>query len=135
MGSWILDDDSGMGRLLPRLVRTSLWTGMLDEHVQPAIDMIMKAMNFSDFPPDHFRGWAPNEITHLLCLRAVNDPEDIEAHCREVVAAHPAEAEKYRKGKKGLLGFLVARVMDMTRNGANAKLVDETLRRLLEHTV
>lgn len=37
----ILDDDSDMEHLLPFLVKTSFWTGMLDQHVEPAIRMLL----------------------------------------------------------------------------------------------
>ncbi len=131
-GYVILDDDCDMGRLLPRLVKTSLWTGMLDEHVQPAIDMILKPMGLKDFPEGHFSGWGPYEIVHLLCMRAVSDPVEIEHICSEVLDAYPAEVAKYRQGKKGLIGMFVKAVMDRTRNGAQAEVTTETLRRLLD---
>jgi glutaminyl-tRNA synthetase len=49
---------------------------------------------------------------------------------RSVLAAHPAEVERYRNGKTGLLGFLVAQVMkQVAQSGgqANPKLVNAML--------
>ncbi|HEX4960725.1 MAG TPA: hypothetical protein VF173_07785 [Thermoanaerobaculia bacterium] len=43
-----------------------------------------------------------------------------------VLAAHPAEVEKYRNGKTGLLGFLIAQVMKQVAQGggkASPKLI------------
>lgn len=41
-GFVILDDDSGMGHLSEHLVQTSYKTGLLEEHVQPAIEILNK---------------------------------------------------------------------------------------------
>jgi glutaminyl-tRNA synthetase len=51
-----------------------------------------------------------------------------------VLAAHPAEVERYRNGKTGLLGFLVAQVMKQVAQGggkASPKLVNVMLTREL----
>jgi Asp-tRNA(Asn)/Glu-tRNA(Gln) amidotransferase B subunit len=51
-----------------------------------------------------------------------------------VLAAHPSEVERYRGGKTGLLGFLVAQVMKQAAKGgakANPKLVNVMLTREL----
>ncbi|HEV7506839.1 MAG TPA: hypothetical protein VGS07_18255 [Thermoanaerobaculia bacterium] len=43
-----------------------------------------------------------------------------------VLAAHPAQVESYRKGKTGLLGFLIAQVMKQVAEGGgkpNPKLI------------
>ena len=53
---------------------------------------------------------------------------------RGVLAAHPAEVERYRGGKTGLLGFLVAQVIKQVAEGggkANPKLVNVMLTREL----
>jgi aspartyl-tRNA(Asn)/glutamyl-tRNA(Gln) amidotransferase subunit B len=49
-----------------------------------------------------------------------------------VLTAHPAEVERYRAGKTGVLGFLVAQVMkEAGKSGVkvNPKLVKEMLTR------
>ena len=43
------------------------------------------------------------------------------------IAACPDEAERYRDGKTGLLGFFVGRVMKETRGKANPELVRKLL--------
>jgi glutaminyl-tRNA synthetase len=54
---------------------------------------------------------------------------------QSVLAAHPAQVESYRKGKLGLLGFLVAQVMKQVAQGggkANPKLVNVMLTREMD---
>jgi Asp-tRNA(Asn)/Glu-tRNA(Gln) amidotransferase B subunit len=46
----------------------------------------------------------------------------------EVIAANPAEADQYRSGKEGLLGFFVGRVMKATGGKADPRVVSERLR-------
>jgi Asp-tRNA(Asn)/Glu-tRNA(Gln) amidotransferase B subunit len=52
---------------------------------------------------------------------------------QSVLAAHPTEVERYRSGKTGILGFLVAQVMKQAGMGgkANPKLVNVMLAREL----
>jgi glutaminyl-tRNA synthetase len=53
---------------------------------------------------------------------------------QRVLAAHPAEVERYRNGKTGLLGFLVAQVMKQVAQAggkANPKLINVLLTREL----
>jgi glutaminyl-tRNA synthetase len=38
----------------------------------------------------------------------------------DVLAAHPGQVEQYRKGKMGLLGFLIAQVMKRVTEGGGA---------------
>jgi glutaminyl-tRNA synthetase len=57
---------------------------------------------------------------------------------RSVLAAHPAEVERYRSGKTGLLGFLVAQVMKQVAQGggqANPKLINAVLTQELSPSV
>jgi glutaminyl-tRNA synthetase len=44
-----------------------------------------------------------------------------------VLAAHPAQVESYRKGKTGLLGFLIAQVIKQVEGKANPKLISVLL--------
>jgi len=60
----------------------------------------------------------PEEQEHLDRLR----PE-LEPIVDAVLAAHPAEAERYRSGKTGILGFLIAQVMKRSGGTMPPKLV------------
>jgi aspartyl-tRNA(Asn)/glutamyl-tRNA(Gln) amidotransferase subunit B len=48
-----------------------------------------------------------------------------------VIAANPSEAEQYRGGKQGLLGFFVGQVMKETGGNADPRVVSERLREKL----
>jgi aspartyl-tRNA(Asn)/glutamyl-tRNA(Gln) amidotransferase subunit B len=68
----------------------------------------------------------------FLAETAVVDVSELEPVVDEVLAAHPAELEAYRGGKQGLLGFFVGQVMQRTGGKADARVVNELLRRRLE---
>jgi len=67
-------------------------------------------------------------------LSQVTDSAAIEAEVRRVLEASPAQVEQYKGGKTGVLGYFVGQVMKATRGAANPKVVNETLRRLLDAT-
>ena len=48
-----------------------------------------------------------------------------------VIEANPAQAEQYRGGKQGLLGFFVGQVMKETQGKADARVVNERVREKL----
>ncbi len=74
----------------------------------------------------------PGEIVASRRLEPVTAPDAIEAVCREVVARHEREAEDYRRGKTGLLDFLVGQVMKRSSGNTEPRLAREILLRLLD---
>jgi aspartyl-tRNA(Asn)/glutamyl-tRNA(Gln) amidotransferase subunit B len=67
-----------------------------------------------------------------LAERVVSDLADLDPVIEEVIAANPGQAEAYRGGKDGLLGFFVGQVMKATGGKADAKVVNERLREKLK---
>ena len=65
-------------------------------------------------------------------LRQVSDTGALEAVIEKVMGANPAEVEKYRSGKKNLIGFFVGQVMKETKGKGDPKLVNELLKKKLE---
>ena len=65
-------------------------------------------------------------------LVQVSDTGELEQIVDRIVAAHPDEAEKYRGGKKKLMGFFVGQVMKETKGKANPQVVNEILKKRLE---
>ena len=63
-------------------------------------------------------------------LVQLSDESAIEAAARAVLAANPAQIEKYKKNDK-LLGFFVGQVMRQTGGKANPELVNRILKQLL----
>jgi aspartyl-tRNA(Asn)/glutamyl-tRNA(Gln) amidotransferase subunit B len=66
-----------------------------------------------------------------LAEASVVDVSELGPVVDEVLAAHPDEADAYRAGKQGLLGFFVGQVMKRTEGKADAKVVNELLREKL----
>jgi aspartyl-tRNA(Asn)/glutamyl-tRNA(Gln) amidotransferase subunit B len=66
-----------------------------------------------------------------LAQEAVADATSLGPVIDEVIAANPGQAEAYRGGKEGLLGYFVGQVMKATGGTANAKVVSELLRERL----
>jgi aspartyl-tRNA(Asn)/glutamyl-tRNA(Gln) amidotransferase subunit B len=62
---------------------------------------------------------------------AISDLSDLDPIIDEIIAANPGQAEGYRGGKDGLLGYFVGQVMKATEGKANPKVVNERLREKL----
>ena len=65
-------------------------------------------------------------------LSRVSDAGALRPVVSAVIERHADEAETYRRGKKGLLGFFVGRVMKETGGAADPKLSRDMLREALE---
>jgi aspartyl-tRNA(Asn)/glutamyl-tRNA(Gln) amidotransferase subunit B len=66
-----------------------------------------------------------------LADAVVGTASELEPLVEQVIAAHPGQADAYRGGKEGLLGFFVGRVMRETQGKADPKVVNELLREKL----
>jgi aspartyl-tRNA(Asn)/glutamyl-tRNA(Gln) amidotransferase subunit B len=66
-----------------------------------------------------------------LAQKAVSDVSELDPVIDAVIAANPGQAEAYRGGKEGLLGFFVGQVMKETGGKADARVVSERLREKL----
>ena len=75
---------------------------------------------------------SPRAAIERLGLAAVGDAASIGAEVEAVLAEFPTQVAEYRSGKSALFGFLVGQVMKRTAGRADAKLVNEELRRRLE---
>lgn len=78
------------------------------------------------------QGGDPEAIVKAKGLAQVSDTGAIEAAVDRVFAANPAEVEKYRSGKKAVIGFLVGQVMKEMRGKGNPGLVNQVLRDKLD---
>jgi aspartyl-tRNA(Asn)/glutamyl-tRNA(Gln) amidotransferase subunit B len=76
-------------------------------------------------------GGGAREVMAAKGLEQINDPEEIAAVAREIMAANPKQVEQYRKGKTATFGWFVGQVMKATRGQANPQLVQEVLKREL----
>ncbi|MGH9342375.1 MAG: Asp-tRNA(Asn)/Glu-tRNA(Gln) amidotransferase subunit GatB [Terriglobia bacterium] len=64
-------------------------------------------------------------------LEQINDPGQIAAAARAIIAASPKQVEQYRAGKTATLGWFVGQVMKSTRGQANPQLVQDILKKEL----
>jgi aspartyl-tRNA(Asn)/glutamyl-tRNA(Gln) amidotransferase subunit B len=79
-----------------------------------------------------FRSGAdPAEVVRARGLAQVSDASEIEGAVDRVLAASPAEVERYRGGNRKLLGFFVGQVMRETKGKANPAVVNDLLKRKL----
>jgi aspartyl-tRNA(Asn)/glutamyl-tRNA(Gln) amidotransferase subunit B len=77
-------------------------------------------------------GGSAKALVEKKGLLQVSDPKVIEAAIDQVIAANPSELEKYRGGKKNLLGFFVGQVMKATGGKADPKLTNQLLQKKLD---
>ena len=76
-------------------------------------------------------GESPAALIAERGLGQVSDTGLIGQEVASVLAAFPAQVAEYRAGKQQIYGFLVGQVMKRTAGRADAKLVNEELRRQL----
>jgi aspartyl-tRNA(Asn)/glutamyl-tRNA(Gln) amidotransferase subunit B len=66
-----------------------------------------------------------------LAQKAVSDVTELDPVIDRIIAANPGQAEQYRGGKQGLLGFFVGQVMKETGGKADPRAVNERVREKL----
>ena len=66
-----------------------------------------------------------------LAQKALSDVDALDSVIERVIVANPAQAEQYRGGKEGLLGFFVGQVMKETAGAADPRVVNELVREKL----
>ncbi len=72
-------------------------------------------------------GKDPQTIVQEKNLLQLSDAGELLSLVREIIAAHPAQAEDYRAGKTKLMGFFVGQLMQKTKGKANPQLANELL--------
>ncbi len=66
-----------------------------------------------------------------VAQKAVSDAAELDPVIERILAANPEQVEQYRSGKQGLLGFFVGQVMKEMAGKADARAVNELVRRKL----
>ena len=64
--------------------------------------------------------------------KVVADASELDPVIDRVIAANAAQAEQFRSGKQGLLGFFVGQVMKETGGKADPRVVNERVREKLD---
>jgi aspartyl-tRNA(Asn)/glutamyl-tRNA(Gln) amidotransferase subunit B len=73
----------------------------------------------------------PIDLDEYLSRTALGDEDALAPVIDAVIAANPEQAETYRGGKEGVLGFFVGQVMRETQGKADPKVVNQLLREKL----
>ena len=68
-------------------------------------------------------------------LECVTDQSNLETMIDELLKKHPDQMLAYQKGKEGLLGFFVGKIMQNTRGTADPKIVRELVKHALSRKV
>ena len=76
-------------------------------------------------------GGDPEAVVAARGLAQVSDESAVEAAADAVIAASPAEVERYRAGNQKLIGFLVGQVMKAMKGKGNPAVVNAVLKRKL----
>ncbi|MFN4132053.1 MAG: Asp-tRNA(Asn)/Glu-tRNA(Gln) amidotransferase subunit GatB [Caldimicrobium sp.] len=84
------------------------------------------------FPEVYEKGVSPKKLVEEKNLLQESSEEGLRKICEEVLTENPTEVEKYKAGKKGLLGFFVGQAMKKTQGKANPKLLNKIFIELLE---
>jgi aspartyl-tRNA(Asn)/glutamyl-tRNA(Gln) amidotransferase subunit B len=113
-------DGAALGVELARLVRL-----VLD-------DRITRTNAKEVFETSFTTGRSPDAIIAERGFVKISDAGRIGGVVEEVLAANPSAVADYHAGKAQAIGFLVGQVMKSTRGQANAALVQETVRRILD---
>jgi Asp-tRNA(Asn)/Glu-tRNA(Gln) amidotransferase B subunit len=66
-----------------------------------------------------------------LAQKTVSDVAELDPVIDSVIAANSGQADQYRAGKEGLLGFFVGQVMKQTGGKADPRVVSERVRQKL----
>lgn len=74
----------------------------------------------------------PMDLAKKLNLIQVSDTGFLEPIIEDVIESNPEEVQRYREGKKALIGFFIGRVMKESKGKANPKLVRELISKKLE---
>jgi len=64
-------------------------------------------------------------------LLQISDESAIEKAVDEIIAKHPAEAERFKAGEEKLLGFFVGQVMKTTKGKANPRMLNDLMKKKL----
>ena len=72
------------------------------------------------------------ELAEALNVLQVSDTNYMDDLVQQVIEANPDEAQRYRDGKKQLMGFFVGQVMKASKGKANPKMANEFVRKYLD---
>jgi aspartyl-tRNA(Asn)/glutamyl-tRNA(Gln) amidotransferase subunit B len=132
--NWIMGDISGyLNKENKRIEEIPLTPITLAEMISLIESNTISTKIGKDILPELLaEGGSAKELVERKGLIQISDTGAIEVAIDAVIAAHPSELEKYRGGKKNLLGFFVGQVMKQTGGRADPKLTNQLLQKKLD---
>ncbi len=132
--NWIMGDISGfLNKENRRIEEIPLTPTTLAEMIALIESNTISTKIGKDILPELLaEGGSAKELVERKGLIQISDTGAIEAVIEAVITAHPSELEKYRGGKKNLLGFFVGQVMKQTGGRADPKLTNQLLQKKLD---
>ncbi|MGJ3248010.1 MAG: Asp-tRNA(Asn)/Glu-tRNA(Gln) amidotransferase subunit GatB [Elainellaceae cyanobacterium] len=132
--NWITQDISAyLNKNKLTITEIALTPNSLAELITLIEDSTISTKIGKDILPDLLtQGGSAKELVEKKGLVQISDANAIEPIIDEVLANHPDELEKYRGGKKKLLGFFVGQVMKQTGGKADPKLTNQLLKKKLD---
>ena len=79
------------------------------------------------------RGETPLKLAEDLNLLQVSDSGFLEEIIDDIIKANPDEVQRYKEGKKALMGFFIGQVMKQSKGKANPKLAKDIVTKKLEN--
>ncbi len=73
----------------------------------------------------------PTKIVEKKGLKQVSDTGAIEEMCKKVITENPNVVTDIKNGKDKADGFLIGKVMQLSKGKANPNLVSQTIKKLL----
>ncbi len=80
------------------------------------------------------KGGSARQIVEEQGLSVISDKSEISAIVKKIIDENPKEVEKYKAGKKQVIGFFVGQVMKETKGKANPGLVNKLFAEELDKT-
>lgn len=77
-------------------------------------------------------GESPAQIVEKKGLVQISDEDILLKIAKKVISENPGPVEQFKKGKEGVIGFLIGLMMKESKGKINPKAADEVLRRLLK---
>lgn len=130
VAKWLVNDVQAALKTKPELPFGGLELGELVALVDGG--RLSKSAGKRVFEEMVAHGGRAEEWRERLALNAPASEDALQPLVQTVLAQHPEEVERYRQGKKALMGFFVGQVMKSTQGKADAQQVREQVVRALE---
>lgn len=76
---------------------------------------------------------SPLELAESMNLIQESDENSILTYIKQVIAQHPQEVERYKKGEKQLVGFFMGQLMKASKGKADPKAANQLMRQTLDN--